>query len=343
MNESDLNREHVIVEIEEKLSALRDFRDTMVRLAQTLDDQSSKSGYILLIDPKVSSSRLNSEFHATLRALRPDLAQRIHMVTLTNGIIQEGARNLPISIEELLEDYTPTTLPSSGSLPRPDMQSEVLRFILLQWFLGRGPLTSDAIVNEVGCNYRTVVRTVARLGNSVRRGSDRSIELQRFPYDLWNEITAMSKKARSTINYTDYSDQPRSMESLYNRIAGIKRGDVAFGGVLGVNAHFPMLDVLGTPRLDISLHAFGGNYVPLRLEEIDPGLRPTTDPGRPVRIALHHLRRKSPCFTEQPDGVLVADPVECLLDLLEAGLTPQASSFLAHLEKQEMVKHGQQQ
>lgn len=343
MNEPDFDGEDVIVEIKEKLSALRGFRDTMLRLAQALDRQPSKSGYILLIDPSVSPSRLNREFNATLSALRPDLAQRIHMLTLTNGLVQAGARNLPVAVEELLEAYTRTVLPSSGGLSRPDMQSEVLRFILLQWFLGRGPLTSDFIVNEVGCNYRTVVRTVERLGSSVRRGSDRSIELQRFPHDLWSEITATSKKARGTINYTDHSDQPRSMDSLFNRIASLKRGDVAFGGVVGVNAHFPMLDVLGTPRLDINLHAFGGSHVPLRLEEIDPGLRPTTDPGRPVRIALHHLRRKSPCFTEQPGGVLVSDPVECLLDLLEAGLAPQASSFLAHLEKQEIDRHGRQQ
>lgn len=340
MHELDVSSNQVVVEIKEQLTALRDFRDVLLRLIQSLDRQPAKNGYLLLIDPQVSPPSLDNEFRATLRALRPELGNRIHLMVMRGGKLSEGIWGLPVSIDEFLRGHSPADRSDLGDLPRPHMQSEVLRFILLQRFLGRGPMTSDLIANEVGCNYRTVVRTVEKLGNSVRRGSDRSIELQRFPYEFWNEITATSKKIRHSMNYADHSDQPRSVESLFKRIVGLERTDVAFGGIMGAKTYFPMLDVAGTPRLDICLHVFGSIHEPLHLDEIDPGLRATKDPGRPVRIALHYLRRKSPCFTEHPGGFLVADPVECLLDLLEAGLSTQASSFLSHLEKQETAKHG---
>ena len=60
---------------------------------------------------------------------------------------------------------------------------------------------------------------------------------------------------------------------------------------------------------------------------MDPGLAPAEPHGRPARLALHFLRRRKTFFETGGRGVPWADPVECLLDLYEAGLDVQAKQF----------------
>jgi hypothetical protein len=340
MPDFEFPRERLVVEAKEGLTALRDFRDALVRLIQQVDSQPSWDGCLLLIDPGISQPSLRREFETTRQALRPDLAARVHLVTTNDGVLTGGEWDLPMPFEKFLREHSSRVPTGVEHLPRPDMQAEVFRFVLLQWFLGRGPMTAGFITEEVGCNYRTVVQAIAKLGTAIRRGSDRSIELQRFPREAWNALTVTGSKIRHTQLYIDHSDQPRSVESLYQRIAGLQRSDIAFGGLVGARVLDPTLDIVGTPRLDICLHAFGKMVEPLPPERIDPGLRPANEPGRPARVAVHFLRRRASWFTERPDGTRTADPVECALDIMEAGFTSQAESFLSRLEAQRGTQRG---
>jgi hypothetical protein len=49
-------------------------------------------------------------------------------------------------------------------------------------------------------------------------------------------------------------------------------------------------------------------------------------------LVLHFVRRRETFFELGSDGVNWADPVECLLDLHEAHLEPQALELLNHLK-----------
>lgn len=328
MNESVDRSDPPLIGVSVGAGASRDLRDELLRLALRLDRQAAGEGYLILVEPRITWRSLEDDFRATLQALKPELARRLHLSVVKNGVVSEGAKDLPRPLDEILLAHVGAPRSSEQRLPRPDMQSEVFRFLLLQWICGRGPLTSESIAREVGCNYRTVARTVEKLAPCIRRGAGRSIELARFPTAMWNEVSVMSRKVRHTVEYEDRSDRPRSVDSLYQRIVGLNRDDIAFGGIIGARAHRPTIDLVGTPRLDLCLHAFGPDHEPLPVDKIDPGLAVASRAGV-TRLAVHFLRRRVPCFAVQSDGTRIADPVECLLDLQEAGFDSLAAPFLA--------------
>ena len=334
MNQVDYKDDNIIVEVKKHLTGVRDFRNALLQIVHYLALDNEKSGYLLLIDPKMGKDSLKEEFFATWNALRPEIAHRLHYVTARNGEITDGASNAP----SLLWDFlTPESeLPNSNQivLPRPDLQSEIFRILVLSWIKDRGFLTSDGIADTVGCSYRTVAKVLDKLGSAIERSSDRSVQLRYFPHEIWNEFAATAKSARATVMYTDHSGQPRSIKSLYKRIVNLQRSDLAIGGAIGAKRHFEDLDLVGAPRLDLCVHAYDRNSVQLPLDRIDPGLRETHDPEQPVRLAVHFLRRRESFFEAAVDGSMTADPVECLLDLTHGRMRKQAHEFMSHLESQ---------
>jgi hypothetical protein len=51
-------------------------------------------------------------------------------------------------------------------------------------------------------------------------------------------------------------------------------------------------------------------------------------------MAVHFIRRPESLFVQGAGKTLWADPVECMLDLHDARLEPQALEFLRHFEEQ---------
>jgi len=195
-----------------------------------------------------------------------------------------------------------------------------------------GPVAPGDVQDAVGCAYRTVIRAVERLGRVVERTSDGSILLSAFPIDAWPGIVAESSGARSTHLYSDASGQPRSPESLLRRLEHLGRSDVAVGGVLGAARVLPELDIVGTPRLDITVHGPTRNPDVEIARSLDPGLVLTDAHTRPPTLAVHFLRRQESLFErDHNQNVAWADPIECLLDLYEARLDAQARQFLQHI------------
>jgi hypothetical protein len=113
--------------------------------------------------------------------------------------------------------------------------------------------------------YATVAGVLRRLGNAVRRHSDRRVELAHVPREEWARFFAVSSAARSVLRFSDRSDQPASPDALLGRLRDIAPRGVAVGGVAA-------------------------------------------------------------------EGAPWTDPVECLLDLHEAGLESQALELLDQLQ-----------
>ena len=322
----------VIIEIKRGLSALRELRDALIKLAVSLARDSGKRGYLLLVDPKLNKDRLALEINGIKSTLLPDVAKRLLPVFSKKGEILPGEARLEDA--GLLQRTVDESGVSGVSLPSSDTQSEVFLVLLQQWIAGKTPVTSKRLAEIVGCAYRTVSAALQRLGPSIKRFSNRSVTFKYFPDQEWKRSLAVMNKIRSTIRYADASDQPRSPESLLKRLRQLRRDDIAVGGVFGAKHHYPDLDIIGAPRLDLCLNVPGARVDLDFVRLLDPALERIRDPHRPARLALHFMRRMDPLFDRGNEGFLWADEVECLLELFDAGLEHQALEFQSFLTAQ---------
>jgi hypothetical protein len=118
------------------------------------------------------------------------------------------------------------------------------------------------------------------------------------------------------------------VESLLRRLRQLQTQEVAIGGVLGAKHYQPSLDIIGNPRLDLSIYN-GRKIADLSfVEKLDPGLEKATHRDESPSLVIHAIRRGESLFQPGDDGLSWADPVECLLDLHENRLESQALEFL---------------
>ena len=194
------------------------------------------------------------------------------------------------------------------------------------------------LARTAGCSYPTVARALRPLGSLLERSSDRRVALRWFPKDEFARLLANADRARSTVRFLDQSGQPRSAESQLRRLEKLNPPGLAIGGVLGAKHYFFDLDLVGTPRLDLSLHCPGQRMNLDFIEKLDPALKRVSDPLQPASLVVHAIRHADALFTPRDGGLAWADPVECLLDLHEARLEMQASQFLEALQRNRPAK-----
>ena len=112
----------------------------------------------------------------------------------------------------------------------------------------------------------------------------------------------------------------------------------ALGGVLAARHYHPELDLMGLPRLDLCVHSPGRWPDVSFVRRLDPALEATPNPTEPARLIVHFVRQAKSLFLEGPDGLAWADPVECLLDLHEARLEPQAAELVSAFRERSQGK-----
>lgn len=329
----DFETKDAVVEVKRHLSAIRALRDGMVQLAMILADEPNKSGYLVAVDPRIRVDALKHEMEAFKTLMRDTIANRLKLVIFQHGRLIGPTSDLDLGelVPKLNNWIKAETSGMNHKLPNADKREEVFLTILNRWIAGQGPMTVCSLEEAVGCAYRTVSTAVEQLGAAVERSSDRSISLKFFPEREWKRFLAVAQKVRSTLYYADASDQPRSPESLMRRLGTLCRKDIAIGGVLGAKHYFKDLDIIGMPRLDLCIHAPGGTADLDFVSRLDPALEQTRDPERPVRLALHFVRRKESLFDTSSDEMPWADPVECLSELYLAHLDQQAVGFQEYL------------
>jgi hypothetical protein len=313
------------------VKAMRTIRDTLLLAIYQIEESTDKTFCLALVDPEISTIRLEKEVDHLKRALRPVIAQRLELAIFRQSEFELVPKNIPKSELARVRELIEAEVKSRSPLPRVDQQSEVLRVLLYQWLKGNGPMTISLLTEIVGCNYRTVDTTIKKLGTAIKRESDRRVSLKYFPEDYWARFIVNSQKARGSIYYTDRSGQPRSVKGLIERLKRLQRNEIALGGVLGAEHYYPYLDITSPPRLDLCIHAPGKHFDINFVDQLDLGLDRTDNPNEKVYVAIHFLRRKKSFFSQSSIGVDWADPVECLVDLYDARLDEQASAFQAHL------------
>ena len=321
-----------VFEVLADLRDFRHFRSTLMGLAKLLLLDSRFRGILVLEEPQITDDRLREEWHGVEPLFRPEILNRITLV-----IRREGT---PVQVVGALTDIEKDSIESVSEharqrslrpVRRPtEAFFDILRVLLVHWFRKSGPLTSMELAKQSGFSYPTIAKALDRLGPRLIRHSDRRVELSAFPKDAWFQLVAQSDRARASQGFADPSGRPRPPEVLLDRLRDLGRDDIAVAGVLGARHLLSGLDLAGTPRLDLVVHARGTATPSTFLRRLDPALKPAGR-GEACQVVLHTLFRPEPFFSPPDNGIRWADEVECLLDLHELRLESQALEFVERL------------
>ena len=332
--------DNIWIKVKTNLRAIFAVREDILLLSYAMAEQPGLRAFLLLLEPHITQSRLYDEWRKMQPAFHSEIFERIKIVIFKDGAfsgIPDGPP--PELLDDLREICKKELSVRQTPLPRPDFKSEIIKILVYQWLRRSGPLTLDSLADTAGCNYRTLANTLEWLGNAIIRSSSRSVELKYFPEEAWEWLLVNSRKSRLTKRYSDCSGQPRSLESLLKRLDRIQLKNIAVAGMPGARHYYPDIDLIGIPRLDLAVHC-PEKYLEIDfIERLDPALKQEEDTDKPASVVLHFIRRQDSLFETNPRGIAWADPVECLLDLHEMRLEPQALEFLNFLKTRGNVIH----
>jgi hypothetical protein len=323
-----------LIEIKAGISGLRSVRVGLMQLAYALSTRPKQRGFFVLTDSSVTVPRLRQEWERIAAVLRPNVSSRLTLCVAQGdrfiGIPKDPDSQTQTILVRVVARGRPEATPRT---PRGDAPFVILKILLLHWLTDGRPVTTDWLVQAAGYSYPTVAKALAGLGSLIERQSNRRVRLRWFPHNQLARLLAVSDRVRDTARFADRSGQPRTAEEHLRRLEKLNPSHLAIGGVAGAAHYLPNFDLVGLPRLDLSQHG-KGRHPDLRfIEKLDPGLQRVHDPLAPATVVVHQVRHADPFFEPRKDGLQWADPVDCLLDLHEAGLGAQASQFLKALEK----------
>ena len=318
-----------IFEYKARTTNLRELQSAIIVLAQIIAELPGKKGILILDETKISISRLSTEWNSLNKLFQPSILSRLCMIIFSDGSIfkyfghlsNDELTALPEIRETLKVKY------NNKSRRKPDAFFDVLRILIIHWFRRSGPLQLNQLGRLSGFSYPTVAASLGKLESSLIRHSDRSVELKSFPRDDWFKLLAAADKIRTSQGY--HARKPRPVESILDRLLEKPKNEIACGGIIGARHYLPGIDLVGTPRLDISVHDWDTGKIDKFIMKLDPGLK-RVESGEIPQVVVHSIYRTESLFTKG-NRLPIADEVECLLDLHEARLESQALELLEHL------------
>jgi hypothetical protein len=330
-----------MIEIKVGMGSVRNLRAKLIQLVYALiEDKADRNGILVLVEPKLTENRLKDEWDQARQTLQKKVLDRLHLVVVRNGKLDSFPSNLDLAFYSQLEQKIKIEQEHVGTqVNRGSSYFLIVKILIYQWLLKKGPTTVTWLAQNAGCSYPTVANILRGLGIQIERKSYRSTGLSQFPNEAFARLLASSDKDRSTARYADYSGQPFSSESYVRRLEKLHPPGLAIGGVLGAKHYYPELDLVGSPRLDLSKHSPYNKRKDLDfIEKLDPALKRVNDPYKPANVVVHFVQHKESFFEAREGGLFWADPVECLLDLHELHLEAQATEFLNALQSRRQSK-----
>ncbi|MBK7091961.1 MAG: hypothetical protein IPH59_09630 [bacterium] len=330
-----------IVEVKETLSGARELREAILTLTYALQNSRTQEGLLVIVSSRMTSERIGSEWEKARGVFRPEIMKRAHVIRVEQGNYIGLPSNFGKKAKEQLDKIV-TTSSAGKSRNRGSQFShfEILRVLLLRWLNNEGPVTSRQVTIDTGYSYPTVAKALQRLNRYLRRNSDRRIELTRFPHDEWARLVSLTEDIRESTRFVDRSGRPRTTESLLKKLARLNREDIAIGGIYGAKFHVPNLDLIGSPRLDLTVSCSHKVADFEFVRQLDAALEQSDNFSEPPSVVVHVERSANPQFYIAQDGQQYADPIECLLDLHEARLEAQAAEFLDELIRKRVSTNG---
>ncbi len=327
--------EDLVFEVLIEARDARKLRATLMDMARIAASGNTQRVVLILEEPRLTAQRLLDEWAGAASVFQPALFSRLSIAVHRSGA-WTGIPHIPDGVdlnvlEEILNHQLSEQKPSVGR--GAESSCEILRLLVHQWLLGERSVAVGWLMETAGVSHPTVSRALARFEHCLIRHSDRSVGLRYFPRDEWAKLLAGADEIRATVSFAYHSGLKRSPESLLSRLADLNRKDIAVGGVLGALHYQPSLDLLGNPRLDLSLHSAGKQADLSFVERLDPALERTARRDESPSLVVHVIRRATSLFQPANDGMFWADPVECLLDLHEARLEAQALEFIDFFQR----------
>ena len=321
------------------LVGLRDarrLRGTLLELSMVAQTGTRARSVLVIVDPLISKDRIHEEWKLLEQVVRPQLRKKLSLAIRSGGEytgypIAPSTKDRGL-IEQMLKHEN--IIPSSRSPRKREAYYEILRYVIYQWLEGNQRITIAQIRNDIGTSYPTISRALQKLAPYIVRHSNRGFGLLRFPQVEWARLLAVAENFRSTVRFADSSGQPRSPQHIFRRVQRLGRSDIAVGGVMGAKHYYPALDITGSPRFDLTVHAPHGNVDLSFVQDLDPALMRTEKDDEQAVLVVHQLHRSEPLFRTEANQTVWADPVECLLDLQEARLESQAADFVRAYHKQ---------
>lgn len=314
-----------LIQIKQHVDSTRDLRAEVLTLAIRAQDAARSPLRLVILNSRMSATRLRSEWEACIGVLDGDVRAKLRLSAVAAGgervVFPEGDAG-PVGF----------TSPSVARVKRVDRSMEVLKILLYRWLFRLGSLPVQDLQQRTGLTYPTVAKQLLTLGASVARSSNRSVALQSFPQTPWSELLVMAPRLRQTMMYTDTSGRPPDIAYLSRRLAGLRAESVVVGGVLGARHHHPGIDMVGVPRLDLCVHAPDGRMNTEFIPALDPALALTPHPHE-AHVVVHAIHRSSFSPVGTPDAGGWADPVEVLMDLHDLRLFEQADALIHHLRE----------
>jgi len=325
---------HRLIEVKAGATALRSVRLGLMQLAYATAARPGAKGFLVLPDVAVTRERLQREWQLAASVLQPGLLDRLSLCIGDEKHFVGIPRDPDAETQRILAQVVAAERTTAGpGRARGSASFVVLKILLHHWLTNGGMVTTEWLARTSGYSYPTIAGVLHGLGSLVERQSDRRLRLRWFAREEFARLLAVSDRARDTVRYGDRSGQPRSPEQHVRRLEKLDPAGIGIGGVLGAKHYFHDLDLAGVPRLDLSLHCPRRNLDLGFVRELDPALKRVEDPLEPASVVVHAVRHSDPLFAPREGGLWWADPVECLLDLHEAHLDPQAARFLEALQR----------
>lgn len=297
----------------------------------------SERGVCVLVDSKISVPRIQEELLLLEGVLHPDLAGRLIV-----GVYDTDSSGFSCTDKELtqspefkkwLQKEIRKPVPRANDA-HGRAQDAVLEALMNRWFLGEDTVTAKSLQDQVQVSYPTVTTTMERLESLslMQRTKDRKFQLRRFPSAEFDRWLLQRKIARPTLKFERLGlDRGRTIPEMVERLARLNLPNVAISGTVGANVHYPEIDLVGHPRLDLVLSGVQGQVDLGFLHQLDAGLEPVADNSKFGVVALHFLGTRPQPWQAQEGVLRYADPLQCMVDLHELGFDGQMREMLADL------------
>jgi hypothetical protein len=272
-----------LIEVKFGVDSLRALRTSLMQVAYAVGEAHDSYGFVVLVDSPIAEERLREEWEGAVTVLRDDVLRRLTICLHQEGRITGIPRDPDAKLQRILSDVVESER-GKANATRTDYAFVILKLLLYRWFTSGEPVTAEWLARTAGCSYPAVARALRPLGSLLARGSNRRVSLRWFPKEEFARLLAVADRARGTVRFADESGQPRSAESHLRRLEKLNPPGLAIGGVLGAKHYYPSLDLVGTPRLDLSFHCPGRRMNLGFVEKLDPALKQVSRVVRPGLI-----------------------------------------------------------
>lgn len=322
-----------------QLSSAREMRDKFFEMALTLLNSPEKKGLYVILNSRLTDERINEEVTDFRRLFLDSVLKRIWVLSIeydSEGITRKNLRSFSENTDPDIERLIPT-LSKKLCLVSKETQIDynffVKKLFILKCLTHPEFISRDWLKKMLGCSHTAIDRSVDSMGSLIERNKSRKMRLKYVPDELLMDLVVRGLKARSTarFRYKFGGDAPK--QEWLNRLKEAKIPEVMIGGIAGTHAHYPEVDITGTPRIDLSVRLLRGSLDYSFLDDVAPGLKQIHDPFEPADLVIHTVRHLDP-FKNASLKEGYADEVECLLDLFELNLKTQGYQFKDFLGNQ---------